>query len=185
MRQHEATLGDAISGADVFLGLSAACANPEWCQTMAPKPIIFAMANPDPEISARGRRRCAPMRSSRPAADYPNQVNNVLGFPSFFAERSTFRRPTIDEAMKIAAAEAWPSSRARTGARGSRRRLRRSLTSSGATISFCGVRSALMEVVASAVAEAAVESGVAQGPIADMDAYRHQLEPGSIRRSQS
>src|ERR1700723_1140379 len=102
------TLEDAMAGADIFFGLSAKGAlTPEMVRSMAPHPIIFAMANPDPEITpedamkVRGDVIVATGRS-----DYPNQVNNVLGFPYIFRGALDVRATTINEEMKIAAAEA-------------------------------------------------------------------------------
>ena len=102
------TLEEALEGADVFLGLSAAGAlKPEMVKTMAKQPIIFAMANPDPEITppdAKAARPDAIIATGR--SDYPNQVNNVLGFPFIFRGALDVRATTINEEMKIAAAEA-------------------------------------------------------------------------------
>jgi len=102
------TLGDAMKGADVFCGLSqAGLVTPEMVKSMAPNPIIFAMANPDPEISpdvvekVRGDAIMATGRS-----DYPNQVNNVLGFPFIFRGALDVRARRINEPMKVAAAHA-------------------------------------------------------------------------------
>src|SRR5690606_24639879 len=100
------TLEEALVGADIFLGLSAAGAlKPEWVATMAPQPIIFAMANPDPEIrpeDAKAVRPDAIIATGR--SDYPNQVNNVLGFPFIFRGALDVQATAINEEMKIAAA---------------------------------------------------------------------------------
>ena len=102
------TLSDALDGADVFFGLSAKGAiTKEMVRRMADKPIIFAMANPDPEITPEEAREASPhaiIATGR--SDYPNQVNNVLGFPYIFRGALDVRASTINEAMKIAAAEA-------------------------------------------------------------------------------
>jgi malate dehydrogenase (oxaloacetate-decarboxylating)(NADP+) len=102
------TLADAVDGADVFFGLSAKGAlTPEMVRSMAKNPIIFAMANPDPEITPEevaAIRSDAIMATGR--SDYPNQVNNVLGFPYIFRGALDVRATTINEAMKLAAAEA-------------------------------------------------------------------------------
>ena len=102
------TLEEALKGADVFLGLSAAGAlKPEMVKEMAKQPIIFAMANPDPEITppdAKAARPDAIVATGR--SDYPNQVNNVLGFPFIFRGALDVRATTINDEMKIAAAEA-------------------------------------------------------------------------------
>uniref|UniRef100_UPI002FC7E405 malic enzyme-like NAD(P)-binding protein n=1 Tax=Sphingomonas sp. TaxID=28214 RepID=UPI002FC7E405 len=108
VRTEHRTLHEALEGADIFLGLSAAGAlKPEMIEKMAPKPIIFAMANPDPEILppvAKAVRPDAIIATGR--SDYPNQVNNVLGFPFIFRGALDVRATTINDAMKIAAAEA-------------------------------------------------------------------------------
>src|SRR6185369_13905340 len=102
------TLTEALEGADVFLGLSAAGAlKPEMVMKMAPRPIIFAMANPDPEITppeAKAARPDAIIATGR--SDYPNQVNNVLGFPFIFRGALDVRATAINDEMKIAAAHA-------------------------------------------------------------------------------
>src|SRR5690606_19559062 len=102
------TLAQALEGADVVFGLSAKGAlTPEMIASMAPNPIIFAMANPDPEITPEevaAIRDDAIMATGR--SDYPNQVNNVLGFPYIFRGALDVRATTINDAMKIAAAEA-------------------------------------------------------------------------------
>ena len=172
------TLADAVDGADVFLGLSAAGAlKPEMVKTMASDPIIFAMANPDPEIwppDAMKARPDAIMATGR--SDFPNQVNNVLGFPFIFRGALDVRATAINEAMKIAAAEALaelarePVPEEVAAAYGGRAH------SFGRDyIIPAPFDPRLMETVSSAVAEAAVKSGVAQRPIADMEAYRQEL----------
>jgi malate dehydrogenase (oxaloacetate-decarboxylating)(NADP+) len=99
------TLADAMVGADVFVGCSTKdCVTPEMVQSMGKDPIVFAMANPDPEISfeaARGARPDAIVCTGR--SDYPNQVNNVLGFPFIFRGALDVRATTINEQMKVAA----------------------------------------------------------------------------------
>jgi len=172
------TLADAVDAADVFLGLSAAGAlKPEMVKTMASDPIIFAMANPDPEIwppDAMKARPDAIMATGR--SDFPNQVNNVLGFPFIFRGALDVRATAINEAMKIAAAEALaelarePVPEEVAAAYGGRAH------SFGRDyIIPAPFDPRLMETVSSAVAEAAVKSGVAQRPIADMQAYRQEL----------
>ncbi|WP_308515346.1 NADP-dependent malic enzyme [Sphingomonas flavescens] len=172
------TLADAVDGADVFLGLSAAGAlKPEMVKTMAKEPIIFAMANPDPEIwppDAQAARPDAIIATGR--SDFPNQVNNVLGFPFIFRGALDVRATAINDAMKIAAAEALaelarePVPEEVAAAYGGR-----SHSFGRDYIIPAPFDPRLMEVVASAVAEAAVTSGVAQRPIPDMAAYRRQL----------
>jgi malate dehydrogenase (oxaloacetate-decarboxylating)(NADP+) len=172
------SLAEAIVGADIFLGLSAANALPaDMVKQMADQPIIFAMANPDPEISppvAREARPDAIIATGR--SDFPNQVNNVLCFPFLFRGALDVRATTINEPMKIAAANALAQ-------------LARETVHEDVAAAYGGTAHKfgrdyiipspfdprLMEVVASAVAEAAMKSGVAQKPIADMDAYRAEL----------
>jgi malate dehydrogenase (oxaloacetate-decarboxylating)(NADP+) len=172
------TLGEALVGADVFLGLSAAGAlKPEMLKSMAKEPIIFAMANPDPEIwppDAMEARPDAIIATGR--SDFPNQVNNVLGFPFIFRGALDVRATAINDAMKIAAAEALaelarePVPEEVAAAYGGR-----SQSFGRDYIIPAPFDPRLMEVVASAVAEAAMKSGVAQKPIVDMEAYRQEL----------
>ena len=171
-------LAEAIVGADVFLGLSAANAlSADMVKSMAPEPIIFAMANPDPEISppvARAARPDAIIATGR--SDFPNQVNNVLCFPFLFRGALDVRATTINEPMKIAAANALAQ-------------LARETVPEEVAAAYGGTAHKfgrdyiipspfdprLMEIVASAVAKAAMDSGVAQKPIADMTSYRAEL----------
>ncbi len=172
------TLEEALVGADIFLGLSAAGAlKPEWVAKMADQPIIFAMANPDPEITpedARAVRPDAIIATGR--SDYPNQVNNVLGFPFIFRGALDVQATAINEEMKIAAAEAiaqlarQPVPEEVAMAYGQNHRFGRDY------IIPAPFDPRLMEVVSAAVAKAAMESGVAKAPIADFDAYRHALK---------
>src|SRR5690349_3148668 len=172
------TLADALQGADVFLGLSAAnVVTKDMVKSMANEPIIFAMANPDPEIwppDAMEARPDAIIATGR--SDFPNQVNNVLGFPFIFRGALDVRATAINDAMKIAAAEALaelarePVPEEVAAAYGGRAQ------SFGRDyIIPAPFDPRLMETVSSAVAEAAAKSGVAQKPIADMEAYRQQL----------
>ncbi|HSE77393.1 MAG TPA: NADP-dependent malic enzyme [Alphaproteobacteria bacterium] len=172
------TLAEAMKGADVFIGLSAKdSVTPEMVKAMAGKPIIFAMANPDPEImpeAARAVRPDAIIATGR--SDYPNQVNNVLGFPYIFRGALDVRASTINDAMKIAAAQALA-------------KLAREDVPDELDAAYSGRRlrygpeyilpvpfdPRLISVIPSAVAKAAVDSGVARRPIVDMKAYRRQL----------
>jgi malate dehydrogenase (oxaloacetate-decarboxylating)(NADP+) len=172
------TLEEALVGADVFLGLSAAGAlKPHMVKEMAPKPIIFAMANPDPEITppeAKSARPDAIIATGR--SDYPNQVNNVLGFPFIFRGALDVRATTINDEMKIAAAEALAA-------------LARQQVPEEVAAAYGGMLHTfgadyiipapfdprLMEIVPVAVAKAAMATGVAQLPIEDMEAYRTRL----------
>jgi malate dehydrogenase (oxaloacetate-decarboxylating)(NADP+) len=172
------TLKDAMKGADVFLGLSVKGAvTPDMVLGMAPNPIVFAMANPDPEITPPDAKAVRPdciVATGR--SDYPNQVNNVLGFPFIFRGALDVRATTINEAMKVACAHAIAN-------------LAREQVPEEVALAYGKAHSfgpdyiipapfdpRLMEVVSSAVAQAAMDSGVAQKPILDMDAYRQSLK---------
>jgi malate dehydrogenase (oxaloacetate-decarboxylating)(NADP+) len=172
------TLEEALDGADIFLGLSAKDAlTPAFLEKMAPRPIIFAMANPDPEITPPAAKAVRPdciVATGR--SDYPNQVNNVLGFPFIFRGALDVRATAINEAMKIAAANAI--------AELARQQVPEEVAAAygGRVHSFgpdyiipAPFDPRLMEEVPAAVAQAAMESGVATRPILDMDAYRHTL----------
>lgn len=171
------TLTEALAGADVFLGLSAAGAlQPEMVRDMAPAPIIFAMANPEPEIRpelAKAARPDAIIATGR--SDYPNQVNNVLGFPFIFRGALDVRASAINEEMKIAAANAI--------AELARERVPEEVALAYGTQHSFGADyiipapfdPRLMEVVPVAVARAAMDSGVARRPILDLVAYRQSL----------
>ncbi|OQP84901.1 NADP-dependent malic enzyme [Rhizobium rhizosphaerae] len=172
------TLAEAMDGADVVLGLSAKGAfSPEMIRSMAPRPIIFAMANPDPEITPEevsAIRDDAIVATGR--SDYPNQVNNVLCFPYMFRGALDVRATTINEAMKIAAAQAL-ADLARTDVpddvaaayQGNRPRF-------GANyIIPVPFDPRLISSIPVAVAKAAMDSGVARRPIADLDHYARQL----------
>ena len=174
----EATsLEEALDGADIFLGLSAAGAlKPQWVTKMADKPIIFAMANPVPEImpdEARAVRPDAIIATGR--SDFPNQVNNVLGFPFIFRGALDVRATTINEEMKVAAAQAI--------AELARQRVPEEVASAYGKNQKFGTDyiipapfdPRLIEAVSSAVAKAAMDSGVAQSKIEDFEAYRFAL----------
>jgi len=177
VRTDARTLHDALKGADIFLGLSAKDAlKPEWLGEMKKAPIIFAMANPDPEILppvAKAARPDAIVATGR--SDYPNQVNNVLGFPFIFRGALDVRATAINEAMKIAAAQAI--------AELAREQVPEEVAMAYGTSHSFGADyiipapfdPRLMEVVPAAVAQAAMDSGVAQQSIEDMAAYRHSL----------
>jgi malate dehydrogenase (oxaloacetate-decarboxylating)(NADP+) len=171
------TLADALDGADVFFGLASANSlPPELLKTMAPNPVIFAMANPDPEISpplAKAARPDAIIATGR--SDYPNQVNNVLGFPFIFRGALDVRATTINDAMKIAAARAL--------AELARQQVPEEVAAAYGTQHSFGPEyiipapfdPRLMELIPAAVAQAAMDSGVATKPIVDMAAYRQSL----------
>lgn len=172
------TLADAVEGADVFFGLSTKGAlSQEMMRSMADKPIIFAMANPDPEITpeeARAVNRDAIIATGR--SDYPNQVNNVLGFPYIFRGALDVRASTINEPMKIAAAEALA-------------KLAREdvpdevhVASAGSKLSFGpeyiipnAFDPRLISWIPPAVARAAMDSGVARRPLIDLRRYARDL----------
>jgi len=172
------TLKQALVGADIFLGLSVKGAvSKDMVKSMADKPIIFAMANPDPEImpedvaEARDDAIVATGRS-----DYPNQVNNVLGFPYIFRGALDVRASTINDEMKIAAALAIA-------------KLAREDVPDEVAAAYSGGHPKygpkyiipapfdprLISAISPAVAEAAIKSGVARRPIIDMNAYRKEL----------
>src|SRR5246500_2383352 len=172
------TLADALKGCDVFLGLSVKDAvTQDMVKTMAKAPIIFAMANPDPEITPEAVKAVRPdaiVATGR--SDYPNQVNNVLGFPYIFRGALDVRASTINDAMKIAAAEALAE-------------LAREDVPDEVAAAYSGERllygpdyiipapfdPRLIWAVPSAVANAAMDSGVAPKPILDMDLYKRGL----------
>ncbi|WP_438728197.1 NADP-dependent malic enzyme [Parasphingorhabdus sp. DH2-15] len=171
-------LKDALVGADLFLGLSAGnVLTGDMVKQMAKRPIIFAMANPDPEILppvAKEARPDAIVATGR--SDFPNQVNNVLGFPFIFRGALDVRATRINEEMKVAAANAI--------AELARLQVHEEVAAAygGAAKQFgedyiipAPFDPRLMEVVSSAVAQAAMDTGVAQKPIEDMEAYRHEL----------
>jgi len=171
-------LEQALVGADIFLGLSVKGAvSQDMVKSMADKPIIFAMANPDPEITpeaVKAARSDAIIATGR--ADYPNQVNNVLGFPYIFRGALDVRASTINDEMKIAAALAIAD-------------LARQDVPDEVAAAYSGGHPKygpdyiipvpfdprLISAISPAVAEAAIKSGVARMPIIDMKAYRNQL----------
>lgn len=171
-------LAKALVDADVFVGLSSGnIVSPEMVKSMAKRPIVFALANPDPEITydaATAARKDLIMATGR--SDYPNQVNNVLGFPYIFRGALDVRATTINEAMKMAAVRALAA-------------LTRepvpdivNLAYNEKTISFGAdyiipkaLDPRLLATVAPAVAKAAMESGVAKYPITDWEAYKLEL----------
>ena len=172
------TLAEAIEGADVLLGLSAKGAvSKEMVKSMAKDPIIFAMANPDPEITPediKSVRDDAIIATGR--SDYPNQVNNVLGFPYIFRGALDVRARGINEEMKVAAARAIAE-------------LAREDVPDEVAAAYHGARPSfgreyiiptpfdprLISFIPPFVAQAAMDTGVARKPIDDMEAYRHSL----------
>ncbi len=174
----EMTLAEAMKDADVFIGLSSGnCVTQEMVKGMAKNPIVFAMANPDPEISwedATAARKDVIMATGR--SDYPNQVNNVLGFPYIFRGALDVRATQINEAMKLAAVKALAE-------------LTKTPVPDIVTMAYNEKNMAfganyiipkpldprLLATVAPAVAKAAMESGVAQQPIHNWDTYINNL----------
>ena len=172
-------LGDVIEGADIFLGLSAGgVLKADMVKKMAAKPIVFALANPNPEIDpaeARAVRSDIIMATGR--TDYPNQINNVLCFPYIFRGALDARASTITDEMEIAAVRAMAE-------------LAQAEQSEVVAAAYAGEKLSfgpdylipkpfdprLMIKIAPAVAQAAMDSGVAQNPITDMEAYRERLQ---------
>ena len=172
------SLAEAIKGSDIFLGLSVKDAlTKEMLETMNKDPIVFAMANPDPEIDPKLAKEVRPdciIATGR--SDYPNQVNNVLGFPYIFRGALDVRAKTINDEMKIACAEALA-------------KLAREDVPDEVAAAYSGIRPRygpdyiipapfdprLIRDIPPAVAKAALESGVARMPIVDEDAYKNRL----------
>ncbi|SME94913.1 allosteric NADP-dependent malic enzyme [Tistlia consotensis] len=172
------TLTEALEGADLFFGLSAKGAvTQEMVKAMAPKPIIFAMANPDPEITpeeVREVRSDAIVATGR--SDYPNQVNNVLGFPYIFRGALDVRASTINMEMKIAAAQALAAlAREDVPDEVDRAYAGRRLRYGPEYIIPAPFDPRLIVAIPKAVAQTAMETGVARKPIEDMEGYEQQL----------
>ncbi len=173
------TLGDAFRDADVFIGLSAGgIVSQDMIRSMAPNPIVFAMANPNPEIGyeeAVAARSDVIMATGR--SDYPNQVNNVLGFPFIFRGALDCRATTINDEMKLAASRALADLAKEDVPDSVLRAYGKDRISFGREYLIpkpFDYRVLLNVPVA--VARAAAETGVAQAPIQDYGAYRHRLE---------
>jgi malate dehydrogenase (oxaloacetate-decarboxylating)(NADP+) len=173
------TLEEAAVGADVLFGLSVKGAfTPEMVASMAPNPVIFAMANPDPEITpeaAHAVRNDVMIATGR--SDYPNQVNNILGFPFIFRGALDCRATCINEEMKLAAVHAL--------ARLAREEVPDSVSKAYGNVKFAFGRDYIIPKpfdprvllhVAPAIAQAAMDSGVARQPIPDMAKYIEHLE---------
>src|SRR5690606_34170940 len=178
VKKKYASLEEAMEGADVFLGLSVGnIVTPEMLKKMAKNPIVFAMANPNPEIAydlACATRKDIIMATGR--SDHPNQVNNVLGFPHIFRGALDVRATKINEEMKMAAVKALAS-------------LAKSPVPEQVNIAYGETRLTfgkeyiipkpfdprLITEIPPAVAMAAIESGVAKSPIEDWDKYREEL----------
>ena len=179
-------LGDVIDGADLFLGLSGpGVLKSEMVERMATDPIIFALANPSPEIDPEDARAVAPTALiATGRSDFPNQVNNVLCFPFIFRGALDVGATTINDEMKVACVEGIAE-------------LARKTTSAEAAAAYQGEQLTfgpdylipkpfdprLMGVVATAVARAATETGVAERPIDDLAAYKRRLDASVFKSS--
>ncbi len=172
------TLAEAMTGADVFIGLSRGnIVSGEMIKTMAEQPVVFALANPDPEIPYEEALEARPdviMATGR--SDYPNQVNNVLGFPYIFRGALDVRATAINEEMKLAAVKALAQlAKEPVPDIVNAAYKEKSLYFGAAYIIPKPMDPRLLVTVAPAVARAAMESGVAGKPIADWDAYEGEL----------
>ncbi|MBO9454167.1 NADP-dependent malic enzyme [Paracoccus sp. R12_1] len=179
------TLTEVIGGADLFLGLSGpGVLKPEMVQKMAERPIIFALANPTPEILPDDVRSVAPdaiIATGR--SDFPNQVNNVLCFPFIFRGALDVGATTINDEMEIACVEGIAAlARATTAAEAAAAYRGETLTFGADYLIPKPFDPRLVGIVSSSVARAAMESGVATRPIKDLDAYKRNLD-GSVFRS--
>lgn len=173
------TMADALMGKDVFIGLSAKDAlPPELLKSMAPNPIVFALANPNPEILPETAKQIRPdVLIATGRSDYPNQVNNLLGFPYIFRGALDVRASVINDSMKLAAVEAIVH-------------LAREVISEEVFAAYQGQKMQygreyimpsifdprLIVTIPPAVAKAAMESGVARKPIKDLSAYQESLK---------
>lgn len=173
------TLAEAVQDADVFLGVSKAdTLKPEMLRTMAPNPIVMALANPDPEIAYETAMNTRPdIIFATGRSDYPNQVNNVLGFPYIFRGALDVRASKINEAMKLAAAHALADLTREPVPESVRKAYGVEQMEFGRSYLIPKpLDPRLLTRVSTAVARAAVESGVARRPITDWDAYAAELE---------
>lgn len=173
------TLAEAMKGADMFLGLSVAnVLSPEMIKSMADRPVVFALANPNPEIEYELAMKTRPdlvMATGR--SDHPNQVNNVLGFPFIFRGALDVKATGINEAMKIAAVKALAELAKEDVPDMVNTAYQIMNLSFGENyIIPKPLDPRLLTVVAPAVAKAAMESGIAKSPITDWDAYKMELE---------
>ncbi|MBL7057671.1 NADP-dependent malic enzyme, partial [Candidatus Woesearchaeota archaeon] len=177
-QEEEQTLKEAMNGADVFLGLSVAnLLSKEMVASMAKDPIVFAMANPNPEITYPDGKEANPdiiMATGR--SDYPNQVNNVLGFPFIFRGALDVRASTINKEMKLAAVKALAGL-------AHEEMPQVVIDAYGEKFSFGRdyiipkpFDPRVLYHVAPAIAKAAMDSGVARKPIADLEAYKEELK---------
>ena len=179
------TTDEAMTGADLFLGVSGpGLLTGEMVAKMAPRPIIFALANPTPEIMPEVARAASPealIATGR--SDYPNQVNNVLCFPFIFRGALDVGATEINDAMQIACVDGIAAlARATTSAEAAAAYQGEQLTFGPDYLIPKPFDPRLMGVVATAVAKAAMDSGVATRPVADIAAYKAKLD-GSVFRS--
>ena len=173
------TLDDVIGGADLFLGLSGpGVLTPEHVQQMAARPIIFALANPTPEILPDAARAVAPdaiIATGR--SDFPNQVNNVLCFPFIFRGALDVGATTINDEMQLACIDGIAAlARATTSAEAAAAYQGEQLTFGADYLIPKPFAPRLVSIVSSAVAQAAMETGVATRPIDDLEAYKRKLD---------
>ena len=172
------TLAEALVGADLFLGLSKGnIVSKEMVASMAPRPIVFALANPDPEISYEDAMAAAPdVIVATGRSDYPNQINNVLGFPYIFRGALDSHSKCINESMKIAAVHAIAALAKEEVPESVKKAYDdQSLKFGRDYILPKALDSRLLYRVAPAVAKAAAESGVARHPIEDWEKYDERL----------
>ena len=179
-------LADVIHDADLFLGLSGpGVLSPEMVQKMAPQPIIFALANPTPEIMPDLARAVAPdaiIATGR--SDFPNQVNNVLCFPFIFRGALDVGATTINDEMKIACIDGIAAlARATTSAEAAAAYQGEQLTFGPDYLIPKPFDPRLIGVVSTAVAKAAMDTGVATRPLEDLAAYRHKLDSSVFKSS--
>ncbi len=183
------TLADALKGADIFLGFSAPnCVTGEMVKTMAPNPVIFAMANPTPEIFPDVAIAAGAAVVGTGRSDFPNQINNVLGFPGIFRGALDVRAKDINEEMKLAASEALAELATLEIPEDIKEELKKAYPADAARGTFDGPAGIRLDMVipkpfdprvvphvARKVAEAAIRTGVAQLNIDDFDAYEAEV----------
>ena len=183
------TLAEAMCGADVFLGVSVAnCVTQEMVRSMAPRPILFAMANPTPEIFPADAYEAGAAVVGTGRTDFPNQVNNVLGFPGIFRGALDTRATDIDEGMKLAAAQALAEIARQEVPADVMAYLAKAYPADTAAGMFEGACPAkptyvipkpfdprVVPRVARKVAEAAMAAGLARRRIEDLDVYERQV----------
>ena len=176
--RHISTLGEAIRGADVFLGVSKAdVLTPDMLRTMSANPVVMALANPDPEIAYEAAMASRPdIIFATGRSDYPNQVNNVLGFPYIFRGALDVGATKINEPMKLAAAHALAELTRKPVPESVLRIYGLERLEFGRDYLIPKPYDPrLMSAVSTAVAKAAVASGVARKPITDWKAYSERL----------